>query len=115
MTNVRTVTTEELHHRLDEPQAPHVWNVQSDSRFEGQLIPGSRRMPLNSIEIASSHVPKDAEIITYCGGGSSQQSVEAARRLRDIGYQSVAVYRDGLTAWRAAGHQTVTPRVSPTG
>ena len=68
MTNIRTLTTKELQQRLKQGDKLEFWNVQTSPFFAGDLIPGSRRMPLNSLDRDATAVAKDAEIITYCGG-----------------------------------------------
>ena len=65
MNKVRTLSTEELQQGLDRDSGLHVLNVQTDRFFSGELIPGSRRIPLNTIEQGTKHLPKDAvEIAT---------------------------------------------------
>ena len=81
--------------------------------FSGELIPGSRRVPLDTIEHDTRSVSKDAEIVTYCGGPACPQGSEAARKLTDLGYTNVHVYKDGLERWKAAGNEIVKPESGP--
>ena len=46
----------------------------------GELIPGSRRMRLDTIDRATAAIPKTTEIIIYCGGAQCAQSLQATRR-----------------------------------
>jgi hypothetical protein len=65
MNNVREVTTQELQKGLDRDNGLHLLNVQTDQFFTGELIPGSRRVPLDAIVpgfLNLSNVSKDAEI-----------------------------------------------------
>lgn len=104
MTDIRTLTTEELRQRLDRGDRLHVWNVTTDQWFSGEMIPRSSRMPLDRIEQDATGVPKDAEIVAYCGGPQCPQSTQAARRLAELGYTNVRTYKDGVEGWKAAGH-----------
>ena len=113
MKDVRTLSTQELQQRLDRDSGVHVWNVQTNQWFSGELIPGSRRVPLDTIEHDTRSVSKDAEIVTYCGGPACPQSSEAARKLTDLGYTNVHVYKDGLEGWKAAGNEIVKPEPAP--
>jgi rhodanese-related sulfurtransferase len=113
VTDVRTLSTDELRKRLDRDSGLHLLNVQTDQWFTGELIPGSRRVPLDTLSEQSIRLPKDAEIVTYCGGPQCSQSTEAARKLADLGYTNVSVYKDGLEGWRTAGNEVVTPQPVP--
>jgi rhodanese-related sulfurtransferase len=110
---LRTVSTDELQRRLDRDSGLHLLNVQTGQWFSGELIPGSRRVPLDRIGTQSLLVSKDAEIVTYCGGPQCSQGVEAARKLVDLGYTNVAVYEEGLEGWKAAGNEIVAPQPLP--
>jgi rhodanese-related sulfurtransferase len=104
MTNVRTLSTDELRQRLDEGKGLQVWNVQTDQFFSGELIPHSRRVSLDTIEGQAAGTAKEAEIVTYCGGPQCPQSQDAARKLMELGYTNVHAYTEGLEGWKAAGH-----------
>jgi ArsR family transcriptional regulator len=111
--DLRTVSTQELQQRLDRDSGLHLLNVQTDRFFTGELIPGSRRIPLNEIEQGTKHLPKDAEIVTYCAGPGCSQSTEAAHTLRGLGFANVRAYRDGLEGWKASGNEIVAPEPAP--
>jgi rhodanese-related sulfurtransferase len=113
VTDVRTLSTDELRKRLDRDSGLHLLNVQTDQWFTGELIPGSRRVPLDTLGEQSVRLPKDAEIVTYCGGPRCSQSTEAARKLADFGYTNVSVYKEGLEGWKTAGNEVVTPQPVP--
>ena len=77
MTDVRTLSTEDLRQRLGEGNELRVWNVQTD------------------------------QIVTYCGGPQCPQSREAAETLTALGFTDVRVYTDGLQGWKTAGYEVV--------
>jgi rhodanese-related sulfurtransferase len=112
MTQVTTVTAielDELTTRLREGSVAAFWNVLTDEYFTGELIPGSRRVPLDRVgrEIASSRLPKDTAIVTYCSGPSCPQSRAAAEKLATLGYTKVRAFEGGLSAWKEAGRPIV--------
>jgi rhodanese-related sulfurtransferase len=107
MKDVRVLSTAELQQGLDRDSGLHVLNVQTDQFFAGELIPGSRRIPLDRIEEGVKELPKDAPIVTYCAGPACSQSSQAAQKLTDLGYTNVFAYADGLEGWKAAGRETV--------
>ena len=107
MADIQTITTEDLKHRLDQGGDFHFWNVLTDEYFHGELIPGSHRVPLDRIgrESATNHVPKDAEVIVYCGDPKCPQSRMAAEKLETLGYTNVRAYEGGIEEWKEAGHE----------
>jgi rhodanese-related sulfurtransferase len=80
-------------------------NVLADEWFEGENISGSRRVPLDKIgtEVRASNLPKNAEIVVYCGGPKCPQSRMAAEKLVKLGYEDVRAHEGRLEEWKAAG------------
>jgi rhodanese-related sulfurtransferase len=107
MAEVSTISMEELQQRLDQDNNLHLWNVLMDGYFKGEMIPGSHRVPLDTIgrEVSTAKAPKDEEIIVYCGGPKCPQSLQAAQKLMDLGYTNVKAYEGGLEEWKNAGHR----------
>src|SRR3712207_2209943 len=106
MADIRTISTDELRQRLAQPRSGlQFWNVLTDDYFAGEMIPGSRRVPLDTIgrEVAESGVGKDAEIVVYCSGPACPQSGAAAEKLVKLGFTNVRAFKGGLEAWKAAG------------
>jgi rhodanese-related sulfurtransferase len=48
-------------------------------------------------------LPRDSEIVVYCGGPTCPQSRLAAEKLLKLGFGNVRAYEDGLEEWKAAG------------
>jgi rhodanese-related sulfurtransferase len=87
-------------------QAPDpVWNVLTDEWFKGENIAGSRRVPLDKLggEVRGTNLPRNTEIVVYCGGPKCPQSRMAAEKLFKLGYENVRAYEGGLEEWNAAG------------
>lgn len=66
-------------------------------RLEAHLVPGNPRY-VRGLDEAD-------ELICYCASGA--RSALAARRARELGYESVGHLVGGFEAWRAAGGTTV--------
>jgi rhodanese-related sulfurtransferase len=107
MAKAKTISTEQLQERLKQGNSLHFWNVLTDGYFKGEMIPGSRRVPLNTVgrEVSDAKSPKDEEIIVYCGGPTCPQSLQAAQKLTDLGYTNVRAYEGGLEEWKNAGNK----------
>ena len=107
MTDVNTNTTDELDARLRENGNLEFWNVLTDEYFGGELIPGSRRVPLDQVgrEARESNLPKDAEVVVYCAGPKCPQSGNAAQKLQALGFTNVRAYEGGLEEWKGLGRQ----------
>jgi rhodanese-related sulfurtransferase len=107
MAKVKTISTEQLQQRLKQGNGLHLWNVLTDGYFKGEMIPGSRRVPLDTIgrEVSEAKSPKGEEIVVYCGGPTCPQSIQAAQKLADLGYTNVRAYEGGLEEWKSAGNK----------
>ena len=101
---VKTISTQESY-LLDSKRPIQFWNVLTDEWFKGENISGSRRVPLDKVgnEVRSTNLPKNAEIVVYCGGPKCPQSRMAAEKLIKLGYENVRAYEGGLEEWKGAG------------
>ena len=104
-THIANITIDELTRRLEAGNVSQLWNVLTDDYFTGELIPGSRRVPLDRVgrEVAGSSLSRDAAIVVYCSGPSCPQSGLAADKLRALGFMNVRAFEGGLEAWTGAG------------
>ena len=46
-------------------------------------------------------------------GAACSQSIEAAKKLTELGYTNVRACREGLEGWKAAGDEIVAPTPGP--
>ncbi len=106
MADIKTISTAELEERLRAGATFEFWNVLTDEYFHGEMIPGSRRVPLDRVgrEAHEAGLPKTAEVVVYCAGPKCPQSGMAAEKLRALGYTNVSAYEGGLEEWKGAGH-----------
>jgi rhodanese-related sulfurtransferase len=95
----------ELTHCRAAGHVAEFWNVLTDDYFTGELIPGSRRVPLDQVgrEVAGGRIAKDAAIVVYCSGPACPQSRAAADKLVALGFTDVRAFEGGLEVWKAAG------------
>ena len=110
MADIKTITAKELEERLKQGTRLEFWNVLTDEWFKGEMIPGSRRVPLDTVgrEVHEKDLTKDAEVIVYCGGPNCPQSRMAAEKLQTLGYKNVRAYEGGIEEWKELGHQVET-------
>ena len=111
MKAINTISLDDLLQLLDSGTTVEFWNVLTDEYFSGELIPGSRRVPLDQVgrEVTSSRLDKDATIVVYCGGPRCPQSGMAAEKLATLGYTNVRSFEGGLEEWQSAGLEFAPP------
>ena len=106
MSDIKMSSTKEIEERLRAGETFEFWNVLTDEYFNGEMIPGSRRVPLDRVgrEAHEAGLPKTAEVVVYCAGPKCPQSGMAAEKLQALGYTNVRAYEGGLEEWKGAGH-----------
>ena len=109
MTTPRTITLDELTGALAAHDVDLFWNVLTEDYFTGELIPGSRWVPLDRIgrEVAAQGLDTAARIIVYCSGVACPNSRDAGAKLATLGFTSVRVFEGGLEAWKADGRDVL--------
>ena len=105
MNTARRIELAELTSRFRDAAPPRLWNVLTDDYFDGRMIPGSRRVPLDTVYRTARQegFPVDDEVIVYCSGPTCPQSGLAGEKLAAAGYRNVRVFEGGLEAWGADG------------
>jgi rhodanese-related sulfurtransferase len=103
MNGTRTITVAELRDRIEAGTIDEFWNVLTDEYFSGELIPGSRRMPLDRIGRSVGEISRDSAIVVYCTNVDCPQSHAAAEKLAALGFTDVSVFAEGLDGWETAG------------
>jgi rhodanese-related sulfurtransferase len=102
---ITTITADGLRAKLDAGDRFEFWNVLTDNYFGGEMIPGSRRVPLDLVgrEVSGTNLDKHGEIVLYCNGGVCTQGGQAAEKLATFGFTNLTVFEAGLEAWKEAG------------
>lgn len=105
MSQAKTISVEELLAQLEAGVGGEFWNVLTDDYFKGELIPGSRRVPLDQVgrEVSRLKLAKDATITVYCSDSGCPQSGAAAEKLATLGYTNVRKFSGGLKEWKESG------------
>ena len=109
-TNYRIITADELAADIAAGRVAELWNALVDEYFTGEMIPGSRRVPVGQVgrEVAASGLAKDTPIVTYCIGPSCPNSTQAAEKLTAFGFTDVRAFEGGIEAWKASGRPIET-------
>ena len=102
-TEIPTIDATETKKRLD--SGATVINALSAESFAKKHIPGTVNIPTDEVEErAETALPDtDMEIITYCAETDCPASMNAAKKLREMGYTNVTDFEAGLKGWKEAG------------
>ncbi len=105
MDTIRIIDTDELANLLRSGSLDEFWNVLTIEYFTGELIPGSRWVPLDTVgrESRARHLDRGTRIVVYCSGKSCPNSRDAATKLATLGFTEVRLFEGGLEAWTASG------------
>ena len=105
MKQAPVIGEEALASRQESDPVGEFWNVLTDDYFTGELIPSSRRVPLDRVGREVADLPKDTEIVVYCSGPDCPQSKAAGEKLTALGFSNVLVFEGGLEAWKGSGRE----------
>jgi rhodanese-related sulfurtransferase len=105
MPNATTIDLTQFTAALRANDVDELWNALTDDYFAGELIPGSRWVPLDRVgrEASALGLAKDARIIVYCSGPTCPNSRDAGAKLATLGFTNVRVFEGGLEVWKASG------------
>lgn len=85
---------------LEEMEDKFILGVVTEDEHELKSIPGAVNIPLNDLRNRLTEVPKDKNIIVYCGVGL--RAYVACRILMQNAYEKVYNLAGGLKTWTAA-------------
>lgn len=94
------ISRDELHRALASDGAPTLVEALGAAYFADAHLPGALNIPPDQVDrLAPSLLPDmQAPIVVYCSG-TCENSEIAARRLEELGYESVRVYLGGKEDW----------------
>lgn len=93
---MKTITAEELLHRMDEGERFHVVDVREPDEVAQGIIPDAIHIPLGELEQRHSELSRDKSYIMVCRVGG--RSGMACELLSDLGYD-VTNMTGGMMAW----------------
>jgi rhodanese-related sulfurtransferase len=101
----RVITLDEIAAAVRAGDYDEFWNVLTQDYFNGEMIPGSRWVPVDCVgrEVAARAVDKNARLLVYCSGPSCPNSRDAGAKLATLGFTNVRVFGGGLETWKAGG------------
>ena len=102
MKELNLISLDELTDAQAEGGVSEFWNVLTDEYYTGELIPTSRRVPLDTVGREAAALDKDADIVVYCSGPDCPQSKAAGEKLAKLGFTNVRVFEGGLEAWKGS-------------
>jgi len=79
-----------------------VINVLDNSYYDDCHIAGSINIPLRDIDRCEKEFDKDTEIVLYCAHYLCTASMDALKRLRELGFTKVHVFEAGMAGWYQA-------------
>lgn len=77
-------------------------DVRPEDEFSAGHLPGALNIPLPVLMSRIGGLPSDKQIVAYCRGPYCVLSVEAAARLRELGFNARRL-DEGFPEWKAAG------------
>lgn len=101
-----TISTAGVKALIDSGTAFSLFDARSGKWDDGKRIPGAKSLNDGSSEeeIAAALPEKDALVVTYCGGVKCPASAKLAAKLKDLGYNNVVEYPEGIAGWTESGN-----------
>jgi rhodanese-related sulfurtransferase len=97
------ISPEGARNKVKSSEALLVCAYEEDEKFKQMRLEGAMSYREFKKKIAS--IPKDREIIFYCGSSQEEHAEKLAEEYTDKGFEKVKVLGDGLKAWRKAGYR----------
>jgi rhodanese-related sulfurtransferase len=108
---IERITVQELKAKIARNEPVTIIDVRgsasaaSDSRIKGAIVVRSRRLEYRLAFPPLKDIPRDAEVVTYCGCANDEASVRAAQTMLAAGFKRVRALKGGWDAWLKAGGQ----------
>ena len=93
---VPQVSSQELAGLLGQPDVPLIVDVREPHEFAGGHIPGSRLIPLGSLESRLGEIPSDRDVVMVCRSGV--RSTTACAIMQTAGYRARNL-TGGMIGW----------------
>jgi membrane protein DedA with SNARE-associated domain/rhodanese-related sulfurtransferase len=102
------ITADELRRKLDEGEAPLIFDLRSKAALEQDpvLIRGAIHLSMEDVERRQGEFPRDRDIVVYCACPNEESSARLALKLQRIGFTRIRPLLGGIDAWREQNHPT---------
>jgi rhodanese-related sulfurtransferase len=112
--NSTEITVTELQSIVSSGEAVVIAEILPAKYYESGHIPGARHLPLDGFETTAKTVApnKEGRVVVYCASATCTNSDIAARKLGEMGYTNVRVFKGGKAAWTDAGLALATMAAS---
>jgi rhodanese-related sulfurtransferase len=81
----------------------YVINVLDKGSFDDCRIAGSTNVPFEEVETFAKDLDRKAEVVVYCANYMCSASGQAAKKLKDMGFENVWAYEGGSAEWYQMG------------
>lgn len=81
----------------------YVLNVLDPEQYNECHIPGSINVPFDKVAEFAQGIDKNAELVLYCSNCQCTASTQAAKQLKELGFERVYAYEGGIAAWYQSG------------
>ena len=94
--------------RVESGAAPMILDVRSRLEFARGHVPGAHHIKFWRVsrQIDELSIPRDSELVVYCGHGP--RAAIAARALRRRGFARITYLEGHFATWRSAGFREET-------
>jgi rhodanese-related sulfurtransferase len=97
MSEMRTITPDEIKHRLDTGESLLLIDVREDEEVAEGTIPGAKHIVMSTIPDRLHEIPKSGEVILVCRSGN--RSGRVYDYLEAQGYTNTKNMTGGMLAW----------------
>ncbi len=95
---VKEIEVSELSDLLKQtPPNLHLVDVRTPAEIAAGIIPGTQAMPLTTLPLRITEIPKDKQVVFYCRTGA--RSAQACLFLAQQGFDNVYNLRGGIINW----------------
>ncbi|GIW21544.1 MAG: hypothetical protein KatS3mg068_0551 [Candidatus Sericytochromatia bacterium] len=93
------IKADELLKKINNNENIYIFDVRNDLSYKEGHIKGAKSLPLPLTADMVKDIPKNSEIVTYCGCPHHLSSI-AAEQLENLGYRNVRVLDEGYWYWK---------------
>ncbi len=94
---VKEMDASELSELLNQQTELSLIDVRTPPEIAAGIIPGTEAMPLTTLPMRMSDIPKDKQVVFYCRTGA--RSAQACMFLAQQGFDNVYNLRGGIVSW----------------